>query len=62
MRSVQLFTVRPERHDNNLEINGTLIDYTIRQGCIELNTEEDGSKWLHIFPLHNVAMVRISKC
>lgn len=60
-RNVQVFLVRPEEHSDNCEVSAELVDYTIRQDCIELKTkEEDGSEWLHIFPLHNVSMVRIS--
>lgn len=56
-RNIQLFTMGESEF---CEINAELVNYTIREGCIELTTKEEGSTWFHIFPLHNVAMVRIS--
>ena len=60
MKIVQLFTVRPEKYDDNCEVNAELIGYSLGNGCLELNTkDEDGGLWEHVFPLHNVAMMRI---
>jgi hypothetical protein len=56
MKQVQLFVLGQPV----CEVDAYLVDYMIRGDCIELKTKEEGGKRCdYIFPLHNVAMVRI---
>jgi len=56
MKRVQLFTAG----EMTCEIDDYLVDYFLRADCIELKTkDENGNAYFHIFPLHNVSMLRI---
>jgi hypothetical protein len=60
-RHIQLFTVRPEAQENNVEIDAELVSISCKDGGYHVVTKEEGGElWEHYFPLHNVSMIRIS--
>lgn len=62
IKYIQLFTRRPEKYEDNLEVDGELLDIKFGPGYVNIKTKEVGFKdiWEHYFPLDNVDMIRIS--
>ncbi len=54
---IQLFTVRPEEHDNNLEVDGEVLAVTYGEAYVHVATKD----FEHVFPWHNISMIRMWK-
>jgi len=59
MKWAQVFTIEPKSNADNCEIDAALVSYKVFDGCLEIKTKEEDATSVHLFPLSNLAMVRI---